>query len=111
MKNFNEENRINETPDLQENNFTEREPTNEERWVNDVNKEFDEDVPLVNEGNPDEGIPLEDEEDFEEESPLNDEEIAGELPVEEPSEDFEEDDLFPEEDDVFEDEDDDIEFK
>lgn len=27
----------------------EREPTNEERWVHDVNEEFQEDVPLVNE--------------------------------------------------------------
>lgn len=27
----------------------EREPTNEERWINDVNEEFQEDVPLVNE--------------------------------------------------------------
>jgi hypothetical protein len=111
MENFNETNKISESADLQGNNFTEREPTNEERWVNDVNKEFDEDVPLVNEEDPDEDIPLEEEEDFEEDSPLNDEEIAGEMPIEEPSEDFEDDDLFPEDDDIFEDEDDDVEFK
>jgi len=108
MENFNQRNTENTT---HENDFTEREPTNEERWINDVNKEFDEDVPLVNETDPDDEVPLEDDEDLEEETPLNDEEVAGKLPVEEPTDDFEDDDLFPDEDDDLEGEADNLEFK
>jgi len=113
MENFFEKNTDNSTRDLHSNNFTEREATNEERWVNDVNEEFDEDLSLVNETGPDEDIPLEDDEDdFDEEMPLTDDELAGEVPIEESADDdMEDDDLFPGEDDELEDEDDDVEFK
>ncbi len=107
MKNYNETNTVTRSSDLTENDFTEREPTNEERWINDVNKEFDEDVPLVNETDPD---PLDDD-DFDDDTPLDDEDLAGEIPVEEPDEDFEDDDLFLEDDDELEGESDDEEFK
>lgn len=94
----------------QEKDFTEREPTNEERWVNDVNEEFGEDEPLVND-DPDENIPLEDDNDIEEELPLEDGELAGEIPVEDDT-DFEEDDLFKLDDDEdLEDSADEIEYK
>lgn len=96
----------------QENEFTERKPTNEERWANDVNEEFGEDAPLVNE-DPTEDIPLADDKDIEEEPPLDDEELAGEIPVEEDTEtEFVEDDLFRLDDsEDLEDNADDLEFK
>lgn len=112
MENYNEQNTVNRTQDLHEDDFTEREPTNEERWVNDVNKEFDEDVPLVNEVDPDDDIPFEDEDDeFDGIPPLDDDEIGEEIPVEEPEEGIDDDDLFPQDDDELEADEDDVEFK
>lgn len=109
MENLNEIEPQKNNPHSSNNKFIEREPTNEERWINDVNKEFDEDIPLINE-DPIEDIPLADDKDIEEEPPLEDDFMAGEIPVE--SEDmFTNDDLFNDNEDDLEDSADDMEYK